>query len=106
MEDAFSSVRLGDKNAMKTFSVKLTKQLNDLVAIVVGDFFEGPQGSGNRHRNFGRADTPAVDRVHRADRAFGGVRADNGNDADAGDGVEDFAGLHTGKYKRFVPRYI
>jgi dynein heavy chain len=34
VEDAFSSVRLGDKNAMKTFSVKLTKQLNDLVTIV------------------------------------------------------------------------
>jgi len=37
VEDAFSSVRLGDKNAMKTFSVKLTKQLNDLVAIVRSD---------------------------------------------------------------------
>lgn len=37
MEDAFSSVRLGDKNAMKTFSVKLTKQLNDLVTIVRSD---------------------------------------------------------------------
>jgi dynein heavy chain len=37
VEDAFSSVRLGDKNAMKTFSVKLTKQLNDLVTIVRSD---------------------------------------------------------------------
>ncbi len=37
MEDAFSSVHLGDKNAMKTFSVKLTKQLNDLVTIVRSD---------------------------------------------------------------------
>ncbi len=37
VEDAFSSVHLGDKNAMKTFSVKLTKQLNDLVTIVRSD---------------------------------------------------------------------
>lgn len=37
VEDAFSTVRLGDKNAMKTFSVKLTQQLNDLVAMVRSD---------------------------------------------------------------------
>lgn len=29
VEDAFRNVRLGDKNAMKTFSIKLSNQLND-----------------------------------------------------------------------------
>jgi len=37
VEDAFRNVRLGDKNAMKTFSIKLSNQLNDLVAMVRSD---------------------------------------------------------------------
>jgi hypothetical protein len=37
VEDAFRNVRLGDKNAMKAFSVKLSNQLNDLVAMVRSD---------------------------------------------------------------------
>ncbi|KAL2608324.1 hypothetical protein R1flu_026897 [Riccia fluitans] len=34
VEDAFHAVRLGDKNAMKTFSLKLTNQLTELVGLV------------------------------------------------------------------------
>ncbi|XP_073386148.1 dynein-1-alpha heavy chain, flagellar inner arm I1 complex isoform X3 [Physcomitrium patens] len=37
VEDAFQNVQLGDKNAMKKFSVKLSNQLNDLVAMVRSD---------------------------------------------------------------------
>ncbi|OAE19678.1 hypothetical protein AXG93_1847s1410 [Marchantia polymorpha subsp. ruderalis] len=37
VEDAFRCVRLGDKNAMKTFSLKLTRQLTELVGMVRSD---------------------------------------------------------------------
>ena len=55
----------------------------------VDDFFEGADGAGDGHGDFGGANARVIDGFDGQDGGFGGGGADDGDDSDFSNGGED-----------------